>query len=96
MAVWETEIKKMRQEMLAQFQDMRKLLLGQNIIGKWVNQDTACATLNIGKRRLADIRIHLDKNNTKVGCIRWRKGKGKSIQYYKADIESYLNQNTIS
>lgn len=96
MPVWETEIKKLRLEIREQFQEMRKLICGKNIVGTWVMQPMACAMLNVSPRRMRDIRIHTDKHGKVVGHIRWRKGKGRTVQYHKADLEKYLNEITIA
>jgi len=78
------------------FAEIRKLFLGKNVLGTWLSQSMTCAMLNIKVRQLQSIRIHIDnKSGKQVGCIRWRKGKGKSVQYHKADIEAYLNQITV-
>lgn len=96
MAVWETEMRKLKQEMRQGFDEIRKLICGKNIVGSWVMQPMACAMLNVGPRRMRKIRIHLDNNGKTVGCIRWRKGSGKSVQYYKPDLEKYLNKITVA
>lgn len=91
----ETELKKLRLEFKKEMQDMRKLILGHNIIGNWVKQEITCAMLNVQPRQLRNIRIHTDKNKAVVGCIKWRKGKGKTVEYFKPDIERYLNNITV-
>lgn len=79
-----------------EMQELRKLIVGKNIVGNWVKQPMACAMINVKPRQLRNIRIHLDKNNNTVGQIKWRKGKGKTVEYWKPDLENYLNQITIS
>lgn len=92
-----TEIRNVvRQELKVQVEELKKLILGRGIIGNWVSQEMACMMLGVGVRRLSDIRIHHDKNGNKVGSIRWRKSKGREVQYHKADIEKYLNHITVS
>lgn len=93
--VVELEIKKLREEMNARFSDLFKVLSGKAITGNWVKQREACNMLGIKERRLRDIRIHQDKNKRLVGTIRWRKGRGKTVEYHKADIESYRNAITV-
>jgi len=77
--------------MRKEFAEMRKLICGKNIVGNWVAQNMACAMLNIKPRRMRDIRKHLDKDGKQVGAIRWRKSAGKKIEYYKPDLEAWLN-----
>jgi hypothetical protein len=83
----ETEIKKLR----AEIRELKELLMKRNVTSAWVKQDQACVELAIKPRRLRDIRIHTDKNGNKVGVIRWRKGRGKTIEYYKPDLEKHLS-----
>lgn len=92
----ETEIRRLKQEMRDGFAEIRKLICGKNIVGSWVMQPMACAMLNVKPRRMREIRMHLGANKNIVGSIRWRKGKGKSVQYYKPDLEKYLNQISVS
>lgn len=94
--VVEREIKQLRKEFNEKLNDLRKLIMGRQIAGNWVDADTACMMMGVKKRRLADLRVHLNKNNERVGCISWRKSQGRNIQYYKPDIEKYLNHLTIS
>jgi hypothetical protein len=91
----ETEFKKLRLEIKTEMADLRKLICGRNIVGNWVAQDMACAMLGIKRRRIAQIRKHLDKDKKQVGCIRWRKSKGNKIEYYKPDLESWLNNINV-
>lgn len=95
MSIIETEVKNLRLEMRREFAEMRKLICGKNIVGSWVSQSMACAMLNIKPRRMRDIRMHLDKQEKKTGVIRWRKSAGKKIEYYKPDLEAWLNRTTI-
>jgi hypothetical protein len=97
MSVLETEIKRLREEQQQMFKELRQLIAGRNMamLGSYVKQDVACEMLNIKTRRLADIRIHTDKDGKKVGCIRWRKGAGRTVEYHKADLEKYLSKITI-
>jgi hypothetical protein len=97
MSVIETEIRMLRQELRQELKELRQLIAGRNmaIMGNYVKQDVACTMLNIKARRLADIRIHIDKDGKKVGCIRWRKGAGRTVEYHKADLEKYLSKITI-
>ncbi len=95
MAVVETEIRKLKQEMRDGFAELRKLICGRNIAGNWVMQPMACAMLNLSARRLREVRIH-EKDGKRVGCIRWRKGKGRSVQYWKPDLERYLNETSVA
>lgn len=87
----ETEVKKLRAEMLQGFQEMRKLICGKNIVGNWVSQDMSCAMLDVGKRRMSQIRKHIDSNGQPIGFIRWRKSSGKKIEYWKPDLEKWLS-----
>jgi hypothetical protein len=96
MAVFETEIRKLRQEMKDQHRELIKLIATRVLIGNWVKQDVACALINVKPRRMRDLRIHTDANGKVVGVIKWRKGKGKTVEYWKADLEAYLNATTIS
>jgi len=91
----ETEVKKLRLEMLQGFQEIRKLICGKNIVGNWVAQNMACAMLGIGKRRIAQIRKHIDKDGKTAGSIRWRKSSGRKIEYYKPDLELWLNKVNV-
>lgn len=88
----ETEIRKLRE----QNKLLVDTLMGRHLLSQWVHQDITCVMLNIKERRLRDIRIHIDKAGKKVGDIRWKKGKGRQVLYYKPDIENYLNQFIIS
>lgn len=92
MSIIETEVKNLKLEMRQGFADIRKLICGKNIIGNWVAQSMACAMLNIKPRRMRDIRKHLDKKGKTVGVIRWRKSAGNKIEYYKPDLEAWLNK----
>jgi hypothetical protein len=87
----ELEIKKLRAEIRQEFKDLRAMLSGRAVLGNWVKQEAACDMLEIKPRQLRNLRIRLDVNGKKVGCIRWRQGRGKTKEYHKADIESYLN-----
>jgi hypothetical protein len=93
--VIETLIKNMHADLKKEITELRKLIVGKNLVGNWVKQPIACAMLNVKPRRLRDVRIHLDANNNKVGVIRWRKGAGKTVEYYKPDLEKYLSKITI-
>jgi len=93
---WETEIRKLRQEMRDKHMELVRLITSRNLIGNWVKQDIACAIISVKPRRMRDIRIHTDKYGKAVGCIKWRKGKGKTVEYWKPDLENYLNQITVS
>lgn len=91
-----TEIRKaVREEVKSQIDELRKLIMGRGIIGAYVKQDMACIMLGIKKRQLMNLRVHLNKEKVKVGCIRWRKSRGKYCEYLKADIEKYLNHITV-
>lgn len=92
---FETEIKKQRQETKQQFDDLRKLIAGRGIISQWIKQPIACAMLNVKPRQLRNIRKHLDKNLNIIGTIGWRKGKGRSVEYFKPDVEKYLSHIVI-
>lgn len=92
--VIETEIKRLREEMKQEFHELRKLITGRNITGNWVKQEVACAMLEILPRQLRNVRKHLDPNGKAVGSIAWRKGKGRTVEYYKPDIEKYLSKIT--
>jgi hypothetical protein len=96
MSVWEVEIRKLRQEMRDQHRELMKLVMNKMPLGNWVDQVMACAMLKVSPRQLRNIRIHSDQNGKVVGTIRWRKGKGKQVQYHKQDLENYLNKITIS
>lgn len=93
--VVETRLRKLEEKIERNHAEVIRLLMGRNILGNWVSQKIACATLNVKPRQLQNIRIHLDKDNKTVGSIRWRKGQGKSVQYHKADIEKYLSKITV-
>jgi hypothetical protein len=90
--VIETEIRKLREQ--------NKLLVdtitGRYLLSQWVHQDSACIMLNVLARQLRNIRIHTDKNGKRVGEIKWKKGKGRQVLYYKPDIEKYLSNFIIS
>lgn len=94
--VLETQLRKLQEEMRQGFAELRSLISGKNIIGNWVSQPMACAILNVKPRQLRNIRIHADASGKTVGCIRWRKGKGRSVQYHKEDLQRYLNEITIA
>lgn len=94
----ETEIKKLRQEfssVRSDLAELRKLICGKNLVGNWVKQELACVMLNVKPRRMRDIRKHIDKDGKTVGCIRWRKGSGKTVEYYKPDLEAYISKITV-
>lgn len=93
--VIETEIKHLKRQMQEGFAELRKLIMGKGIVGNWVMEPMACAMINVKSRRLRELRIHNDKNGKLVGCIRWRKGNGRTAQYHKADLEKYMNQYTV-
>jgi hypothetical protein len=95
MPVIETEIRKLKIEMRKEMAALRKMIATRLIADKWVQQDVACILLNIKPRQLANIRIHLDKENKKAGSIGWKKGRGKNILYYLPDIEKYNSAVTI-
>jgi hypothetical protein len=92
--VWETEMKKFRQEVREEFNSIKKLICGKNIVGNWITQEMAGIMIGVKPRQLRNLRIHL-KGNKLMGCIKWRKGKGKSVQYWKPDLEKYLNEITV-
>lgn len=91
----ETRLRRLEEKMDNGFQEIRQLLMGRNIVGNWVTQPIALAMLNVKKRRIQDLRIHYDKEGNRKGYIKWRKSKGNTIQYFKPDIEKYLNEITI-
>jgi hypothetical protein len=91
----ELRLKKMEEKFTSQIDELRKLIVGRNLVGNWVKQPMACAMINVKPRQLRSIRIHVDKEGNKVGCIKWRKGKGRTVEYFKPDLEKYLNQITI-
>lgn len=91
-----TEIRQLKQQLKESIRETQKLIAGKMPIGNWVKQDMACAMLNVKPRQMRNIRKHLDKNGTAVGSIRWRKGHGKTVEYFKPDLESYLNKITVA
>jgi hypothetical protein len=91
----ETRLRRLEEKMDKGFAELRSLICGKNIIGNWVSQPIACAMLHVKKRQLYNLRIHTDKDGRMVGSIRWRKGRGRTVQYHKQDLESYLNQITV-
>lgn len=95
MNVLETEIRKLKIEFRKEIQELRKIICTRLVPDKWVNAATACSLLNVKKRQLANIRIHLDKNGKKAGSIGWKKGTGKNCLYYLPDIEKYNSAVTI-
>ena len=94
--VAELEIKRLRQEMTSGFAELKRIIAGQATIGNWMKQEEACIALGVNARQLRNIRIHLDRHGRKVGSLRWRKGRGKSVEYHKADIENYRNSVTFA
>ena len=88
----EAELKALRKEL----REIRSLLTGRHIEGNWVKQSTAMAMLNVGARQLNRLRIAVNESGVKTGCIRWRKGNGRTTHYCRADIEAYLNKITIA
>jgi hypothetical protein len=88
----ETEIRKLRE----QNKMLVDTLIGRHLISQWVHQEVACIMLNIQPRQLRNVRIHLDADKKRVGEIKWKKGKGRQVLYYKPDIEKYLNNIVIS
>jgi hypothetical protein len=88
-------LKRMEEKFTNQIDELRKLIVGRNLVGNWVKQPMACAMLNVQARQLRRLRIHTDKNGVRVGSIKWRKGKGKTVEYFKPDLEKHLNQITI-
>ncbi len=94
--ILETRLRRLEEKVEKGFQEIRQLICGKNIVGNWVMQPMACAMLNVKPRQLRNLRIHLDGNGRTVGCLRWRKGKGRTVHYHKADLEKYLNEITIS
>lgn len=90
--VVELEIRKLKESV----ERLTAMLTGRHLLSQWVHQDIAGAMLNLKPRRLRDIRIHLDKHGKKVGELRWKKGRGRQVMYYKPDIEKYLNAFVIS
>lgn len=96
MLVSPTDVRRMvRQELKVQLDEIRKLIMGKGTVGNWVKQDMACIMLDVKSRRLRDIRYHQDAAGKVVGSIKWRKGKGKTIEYWKPDIEKFLNHITV-
>jgi hypothetical protein len=91
----ETRLKRLEEKVDKGFDEIRRLICAKNIVGNWVMQDVACAMINVKPSRLRQIRIR-NVNGNVVGCIRWRKGKGRTPQYHKADLEKYLNEITIA
>lgn len=96
MGVIETEIRKLRDEFRSEIKEMRKLIVGKLVAGSWVEQKYACVMINVKPRQLCNIRVHLDKDDKKVGCIRWKKGKGRSVFYYKPDLEKYIGEHSFN
>lgn len=92
----ETRLRRLEEKMDQGFDEIRRLICGKNIVGNWIMQEMACAMINVKPVRLRQIRIHADKDGKTIGCIRWRKGKGRTVQYHKADLEKYLNEITIT
>ncbi len=92
----ESRLDQLENRILKELSELRKLIAGKNIAGNWVMQPMACAMLNVSARQMRNIRLHTDKHGKAVGCIRWRKGKGKTVQYFKPDLEKYLDQITIA
>lgn len=90
--VIETELRKLRE----QHKQLVDTLTGRHLLSQWIHQPVACAMLNIKPRQLRNIRKHLNKDKNPVGEIRWKKGKGRQVMYYKPDIEKYLNAFIIS
>lgn len=90
--VIELEIRKLRE----QNKRVEDMLTGRHLLSQWVHQNIACVMLNIKPRRLRDVRVHVDKNGKLKGDIKWKKGKGRQVMYYKPDIEKYLNNSFIS
>ena len=90
--VIELEIRKLRE----QNKRVEDMLTGRHLLSQWVHQNIACVMLNIKPRRLRDVRVHVDKNGKLQGDIKWKKGKGRQVMYYKPDIEKYLNNSFIS
>lgn len=93
--ILETTIKQLRREMQDGFAEIRKLIMGKNIVGNWVSQPVACAMINVKPRQLRNLRIHQDASGKITGTIRWRKGNGRTVQYHKADLEKYINLVTV-
>ena len=91
----ETRLKRLEEKVDKGFDEIRRLICGKNIVGNWVMLDVACAMINVKPSRLRQIRLR-NVNGKVVGCIRWRKGKGRTPQYHKADLERYLNEITIA
>lgn len=84
-----------RQELKAELSEIKKLLMGQGTLGNWVKQEMACISLGVEPRQLRNIRYHLDKDGKAVGCIKWRKGKGRLVEYWKPDLEKYRDAITV-
>lgn len=95
MSTIEMEIRKLRNEFGQKFKELQRIIVTHMVKDKWVQQDVACALMNIKPRTLRDIRIHLDKNEKKVGCIGWKKGKGRNVLYYLPDIEKYNGEHAL-
>lgn len=94
--ILETRMKRLEERVINEIAELRKLIMGKNIVGNWVKQPMACAMINVKPRQMRNLRIHLDKHGKKVGTIKWRKGRGKTVEYFKPDLEKYLNQITVS
>jgi hypothetical protein len=93
--VTETRLKQIERKLETGFAELRKLLMGKHAIGHWVSTPVACAMINVKPRQLRNLRIHKHGNGKAVGFIRWRKGKGRIVQYHKGDLEKYMNQITV-
>jgi hypothetical protein len=94
MAIIETEFRRFKIDVAKQITELKRIIITRMIKDTWVQQDVACAILNIKSRQLANIRVHM-KDGVKVGCISWKKGKGKNCLYYMPDIEKYNAAVTI-
>jgi len=95
MSLLETQIKNMLLKQSREIAELRKIIVTRLVPDKWVNAATACALLNVKRRQLANIRLHLDKDGKNAGSISWKKGKGKNCLYYLPDIEKYNSAVTI-
>lgn len=91
----ETQIKQLQAEFKKEINQLKQIICTRMLATKWVDKDLACILLKVKPRQLANIRVHSDKSGKKVGCIGWRKGAGKNVQYYLPDIEKYNNQFVI-
>ncbi len=95
MSIIETEIRKMRMEFKKEINDLKRIIVTKMTPDKWVDADVACAMMNIKTRQLQNVRLHNDKDNKRVGFLRWKKGAGRNVKYYLPDIENYNSTNQV-